>query len=127
MLASVVAVTYFIVNPTTAPRLFRPIETNKLAASFHCKPAYDPPSVVTPVESLGSVGQDTAAAIEATAAALGAEEIIPRAPTAATSKLLIRAGRVIEHADSAAPLQPQHRLQILMAVKVSDIAQPTTF
>lgn len=102
----------------------RPILTHKLAASFHCKPAYDPPSVV-PIVSTAASGaaatQDGDGTTETSPpAALGGAGSIPRAPAAAaSSKLLIRSGRIIEQADAAAPLQPQHRLQILMAVKVS--------
>ena len=68
----------------------------------------------------GQTGAATGAedTVDVVGAPTGADSI-PRAPTAAaSSKLLIRAGRIIEHADAATPLQPQHRLQILMAVKV---------
>lgn len=98
----------------------RPIKTSKLAASFHCKPTYEPPSIVPRVEVSDPDGQTGATTgAEDTVDVVGVPASIPRAPmAAASSKLLIRAGRIIEHADAATPLQPQHRLQILMAVKV---------
>lgn len=98
----------------------RPIPTHKLTASFHYKPAYDPPTIVPRAEASRPHGEAAGAKVAAGDAADVVAAPEPRAPMAASSKLLIRAGRIIEHADAAAPLQPQHRLQILMAVK-SDI------
>ena len=82
-----------------------------LAIGFHSKPAYPPPPLTSFADEAAGDGP-----IPPTVAPAS----VPAALGKASSRLLIRGGRVVEHTDAAAPLQQKHRLQILMAVKVGN-------